>query len=158
VVLQIVGFDPVIVVATRLIEQSLLGSFISSCLLVLCFVPPWTVLELTGVLRRTTTVEEKVGSVLVFFCDLEIGRLVFELFEVPYVVDVELVSTGAKPWSSFYWVAERNGRRTHWHVRLGWCVAELFLLSRKRRHCNAVLRYVTPNMLLSFVEATQWCA
>jgi hypothetical protein len=92
------------------------------------------------------------------FSDLEIVRLVFEVFEVPCIVGVELVGVGAKQWSSFYWAVERKGRRTSLRVRRGWCVAELPVEVSKRRHCNADLRYVTPNAVLSFVEATCWCA
>jgi hypothetical protein len=109
-------------------------------------------------LRETPTVKEKIGSVLVFFCKLEIVRLVFEVFEVPYIIDVELVGAEAKQWSLFYWAVENKGRRTSRCVRFGWCVIELLIEVSKRCHCNTVLRYVTPNAVLRFVEAVHWCA
>jgi hypothetical protein len=92
------------------------------------------------------------------FSNLEIARLVFEVFKVPCVIGVELVGAGAKQWSSFYWAVERKARRTSLRVRCRWCVAKLPIKVSKRRHCNADLRYVTPNAVLSFVEAIRWCA
>ena len=43
------------------------GSFVSSSFLVLCFMWPWTVVVISGILKRTLIAEEEVSSVLVCF-------------------------------------------------------------------------------------------
>jgi hypothetical protein len=154
---QSVRFDPLVLIAACLIEQSVR----EFCIF---FFPSFVFRAAVDRGCGHWNFEENAycggGSrqCACLFSDLEIARLVFEVFEVPCVVGVELVGAGAKQWSSFYWAVERKDRRISLRVRRGWCVAELPIEVSKRRHCNADLRYVIPNAVLSFVKAIRWRA